>query len=246
MGKLLKDAKDFGGAVKAFDKAQRDSEYKQKALIERATCYMMANRMDNAQIDLQRAIELDKEGTNNDTLYARYFLATCFEKSHKIEKAIEQWEAIYSKNRSFRDVSSKLQEYKDLQSNDNLKDYLTCSDQEFTEICKNAITKVMKMNPQQVESKKYGCQIIATESASGDWMNMRKQSFFIRFYREPDPLEEGPVREALDKAKASNCAKTYILASAGFARPAQAFAENRPIELIGKDKLQSLLSQASK
>ena len=77
LGKLLKDAKDYGGAVKAFDKAQRDNEFKQKSLIERATCYMMANRLDNAQIDLPRAIELDKDGTSNDTLYARYFLAAC-------------------------------------------------------------------------------------------------------------------------------------------------------------------------
>lgn len=244
LGKLLKEAKDYGGAVKAFDKAQRDSEFKQKALIERATCYMMANRLDNAQIDLQRAIELDKDGTSNDTLYARYFLAACFEKSRKIEKAIEQWEVIYSKNRSFRDVANKLQEYKDLQSNDNMKDYLTCSDQEFLEICKNVITKTMNMTAQQVESKKFGCQIMATDTASGDWMNMRKQMYYIRFYREPEPLEDTPVRETLDKAKSSNCAKSFIMASAGFTRPAMAFAENRPIELIGKEKLQNLLSKA--
>lgn len=246
LGKLLKDAKDYGGAVKAFDKAQRDNEFKQKSLIERATCYMMANRLDNAQIDLQRAIELDKDGTSNDTLYARYFLAACYEKLRKIEKSIEQWEIIYNKNRSFRDVSNKLQEYKDLQTNDFLKDYLTCSDTEFVEICKNVITKTMNLTAQQAEIKKFGCQIMATDAATGDWMNMRKQMYFIRFYRDPEPLEDAPVRETLDKAKSSNCTKSYILASAGFTRPAIVFAENRPVELIGKDKLQNLLSKASK
>ncbi len=246
LGKLLKEAKDYGGAVKAFDKAQRDNEFKQKALIERATCYMMANRLDNAQIDLQRAVELDKEGNNNDTLYARYFLAACFEKSRKIEKALEQWEIIYSKNRSFRDVSNKLQEYKDLQANDSLKDYLTCSDLEFVEICKNLIAKTMNLTAQQAESTKYGCKIMATDAGSGDWMNMRKQVYYMCFYRDPEPLEDAPVRETLDKAKASNCAKSYILASAGFTRPAITFAENRPIELIGKDKLQNMLTKASK
>ena len=246
LGKLLKEAKDYGAAVKAFDKAQRDNEFKQKALIERATCYMMANRLDNAQIDLQRAVELDKEGNNNDTLYARYFLAACFEKSRKIEKALEQWEIIYSKNRSFRDVANKLQEYKDLQANDSLKDYLTCSDQEFVEICKNLITKTMNLTAQQAENTKYGCKIMATEAGSGDWMNMRKQVYYMCFYREPEPLEDAPVRATLDKAKAANCAKSYILASAGFTRPAIVFAENRPIELIGKDKLQKMLTKASK
>lgn len=245
LGKLLKDAKDYGAAVKAFDKAQRDSEYKQKALIERSTCYMMANRLDNAQIDLQRAIDLDKEGTNNDTLYARYFLAACYEKSRKIEKAIEQWELIYKVNRSFRDVSTKLSEYKDLQSNDSLKDYLTCSDVEFLEICKSVL-KALKLNAVQADSKKFGVQILATEAKDGDWMNMRKQTFLLRFYRDIEPLEDAPVREALDHAKTSNCSKSYIFASAGFTRPASQFAENRPVELIGKEKLQQLLDAARK
>ena len=246
LGKLLKDAKDYGGAVKAFDKAQRDNEFKQKSLIERATCYMMANRLDNAQIDLQRAIELDKDGTSKDSLYARYYLGACHVILIKIEKSIEQWEIIYNKNRSFRDVSNKLQEYKDLQTNDFLKDYLTCSDTEFVEICKNVITKTMNLTAQQAEIKKFGCQIMATDAATGDWMNMRKQMYFIRFYRDPEPLEDAPVRETLDKAKSSNCTKSYILASAGFTRPALVFAENRPVELVGKDKLQNLLSKASK
>ena len=87
---------------------------------------------------------------------------------------------------------------------------------------------------------------MATDAATGDWMNMRKQMYFIRFYRDPEPLEDAPVRETLDKAKSSNCTKSYILASAGFTRPAIVFAENRPVELVGKDKLQNLLSKASK
>lgn len=246
LGKLLKDAKDYGAAVKAFDKAQRDNEFKQKALIERATCYMMANRLDNAQIDLQRAIELDKDGTKNDTLFARYFLAACYEKSRKIEKAIEQWELVYKVNRSFRDVSSKLSEYKDLQSNDSLKDYLTSSDAEYIEICKNAVKNGINLNVVQADQKKFGIQILATEAKDGDWMNMRKQTFLLRFYRDVDPLEEAPVREALDTAKSSNCTKAYIFASAGFTRTASTFAENRPVELVGKDKLQQILDKASK
>ena len=84
---------------------------------------MIANRLDNAAIDFQRAIELDKSNTKQETLFARYFLATCYEKLRKIEKAIEQWEEIYKVNKSFRDVSTKLSEYKDLQNNDFLKDY---------------------------------------------------------------------------------------------------------------------------
>lgn len=246
LGKILKDAKDLGGAVKAFEKAQRDSEFKQKALIERSTCYMMANRLDNAQIDLQRAIDLDKAGTSNDTLYARYFLAACYEKNRKIDKAIEQWESILKVNRSFRDVGAKLSEYKALEANDNLKDYLTSSDAEFIEICKNTTKKALGFNAVQADSKKFGVQIIATEGKDGDWMSVRKQSFLLRFYRDVEPLEDAPVRDILETAKSSNCTKSFIFASSGFTRTAIAFAENRPVELVGKEKLQQLLEIAAK
>ncbi|MGP1457907.1 MAG: tetratricopeptide repeat protein [Treponema sp.] len=246
LGKLLKEAKDLGAAVKAFDKAQRDSEFKQKALIERATCYIIANRYDNAQIDLQRAIDLDKDESKSDTLYARYFLASCYEQGRKIDKAIEQWEKIYKRSRSFRDVAAKLQEYKDLQANDNLKDYLTCSDAEFAELCKNIALKALGLAAQQIDTKKDGCQIIASEAKDGDWRNMRKQMILLRFYRDPEPVEDTDVREVLEKAKAVNCTKAYIFISSEFARGAVQYAENRPVELVSKIKLEEFLAQANK
>ena len=246
LGKLLKEAKDLGAAVKAFDKAQRDSEFKQKALIERATCYIIANRYDNAQIDLQRAIDLDKDESKSDTLYARYFLASCYEQGRKIDKAIEQWEKIYKRSRSFRDGAAKLQEYKDLQANDNLKDYLTCSDAEFAELCKNIALKALGLTAQQIETKKDGCQIIASESKDGDWRNMRKQMMLLRFYRDPEPVEDADVREVLDKAKDANCTKAYIFVSSEFARGAVQFAESRPVELVSKIKLEEFLAKANK
>ena len=137
LGKILKDQKDLNSAIKAFEKAQRDPEVRQKALIEHGSCFMVANRYDNAAMDFQRAIDLDKNNSNPETLFARYFLGLCYEKSRKIDDAIKQWEEIYKRNKNFRDVASKLQEYKDLQANDYLKDYLTCSNDEFPEICKN-------------------------------------------------------------------------------------------------------------
>lgn len=244
LGKILKENKDFGAAVKAFEKAQRDPDYRQKALIERGTCFMLVNRIDNAIPDLQRAIEQDKDGSKQDTLYARYFLASCFEKNRKIEKAIEQWEIIYKKNHSFRDVTAKLTEYKDLQSNDSLKDYLTSGTEEFMEICKKTALESLSMSTQTCEPTKWGCQIIAVEHKSDDWMNMRKQLFLLRFYRDADPLEDSAIRETLDKMKDQNCTKAYILASAGFTRTALGFAESRPVELIGKEKLEQLLQKS--
>lgn len=244
-GKILKDSKDYPAAIRSFEKAQRDPEYRQKALIESGSCYMMGNSIDNAMNCYERAISADKEDRNPETLYARYFLAACFEKSHKIEKAIEQWQKISARQKNFRDVGQKLAEYKDLQANDSLKEYLTSTETEFLEICKNACAKGMGCQPQQTEVKKWGCQIISTEGSNQDWRAVRKQSFLMYFFREADPLEDTIVRKAIDELKSKNCTKSYILSSSGFTHTAKKAAENRPIELVGKEALEKILDKAS-
>lgn len=244
LGKILKDAKDLQGAIKAFEKAQREPEVKQKSIIEHGSCYMMANRLDNASLDFIRAVELDKNNENPETLYARYFLATCYEKMRKIDKAIEQWEAIYKQNKGFRDVGSKLSEYKDLQANDYLKDYLTCSNEEFMEICKMACEKSFKLQVLSCDLKKWGCQLTGVDKRDESWMAVRKQLLFVRFYREPEPIDDAEVRQALDEMKSLGSVKGFLFSSSGFSNTAKRFADNRPVELAEKQKLEAILAQA--
>ncbi len=244
LGKIYKDAKDIGSALKAFEKAQRDPDTKQKAIIEHGACYLVANKLDSSIIDFQRAIELDKNNTQQETLYARYFLGNCYEKIRKIDKAIEQWEEIYKQNKGFRDVSAKLSEYKDLQNNDSLKDYLTCNNEDFSEICKNAVSKVMNLQILTCEITKMGCQITAVNKSDESWLAIRKQVIFVIFYRDPDTVTEQQVQQVLDFMKSQNCTKGFIFSSSGFNTPAKRYAENRPVELIEKQKLEAILTKA--
>ncbi|MCR5724149.1 MAG: tetratricopeptide repeat protein [Treponema sp.] len=245
LGKILKEGKDLSGAVKAFEKALRDPEYKQRALLERGSCFMMANKMDNAMSEFDRAIKASKSDKDQETLYARYFLASCYEKQHNLDKAMELWQQIYQVNHSFRDVSQKLSEYKELAANDSMKDFLTCTQDELVEICKNAAMSALGLSVQKSEPKKWGVQMIATEGKSDDWRNMRKQLYLLNFYRETEAIDDGEIRKILDLAKSQNCVKAYVLSSSGFTSSATGFAENRPIELIGKEKLESILAKAN-
>lgn len=246
LGKIQKESKDIASAIKSFEKAQRSPDVKLKSIIEHGTCYMMANRFDNAALDFQRAIELDKTNTSNEILYARYFLAGCYEKSRKIDKAIEQWEILYKRNKNFRDVAQKLSEYKDLETNDSLKDYLTSSNEEFIIICRKVAEKVLKVQVTSCISKKWGVQIIGVDKKDDSWMNVRKQMTCYRFYRDPTPVEEKAAIEILDDLKNHGCQKATIYSSSGFAVNTKRFAEGRPLELLDKPALEKILSQAVK
>ena len=75
-------------------------------------------------------------------------------------------------------------------------------------------------------------------------MNMRQSPYLLVFYREPDLIEDSVLRKLLEIAKSKSYVKVIIFSSAGFTRTAISFSENRPVELINKDKLEVLLSKA--
>lgn len=244
LGKILKEAKDYPGAVDAFEKALRDPEFKQRALLERGSCFMAVDNPDKAFVEFDRAVKASKNDSSQETLYSRYFLAACYERMHKIELAIEQWEKICAKNKGFLDTATKLSEYRDLQNNDNMKEYLTSSSENFIELCKKVALNAMGMAAQNAEPTKYGCRMVATEAKNDNWMNMRQQLFYLLFFREPDPVEDNVVRQVADEVKKQNYSKAFICTSSGFSRSAINFAESRPVELINKQKLEMLLEKA--
>jgi len=67
--------------------------------------------VDKAIPELERALNLIPKDNDPDGLYARYYLATCYEMSNDIPKAIVQWEKIYAQRKNFRDVGEKLTKY---------------------------------------------------------------------------------------------------------------------------------------
>ncbi|MDE6350844.1 MAG: restriction endonuclease, partial [Treponemataceae bacterium] len=96
---------------------------------------------------------------------------------------------------------------------------------------------------QTAESKKWGVLIIAAEKTE-DWKNVRKQMSLIAFFRETNPLDEPTLRNLVDQAKPRGCSQTIICTSSGFTSTATGFAENRPVELVAKEKLEQMLAKA--
>ena len=243
-GKILKENKDYSAAVKAFEKAERDQDFRQRALIERGSCFMAVNQEDNAVGEFEHAVSISKDDSCQETLYARYFLAACYERNHNIDKAIEQWDKIYAKKKNFKDVGAKLNEYRDLQTNDSMKEYLTASSLDFIEICKKIAMAGFNLQCQKAEPTNFGCMMYATEVKKDSWMNVRQQMFLAVFYRNADPLEDGVVRKVTESLKNQNCSKGVIFSSSGFTNSASSYAENRSVVLVNKEQLEGILAKA--
>ncbi len=111
MGKILKDSKDYVGAIPYLEKASHDQVYKLRSIIEIGSCYISLKMLDKATSELERAINLIVKESDLDSLYARYFLAMCYELTGSIPKALAQWDKIYAQKKNFRDVGEKLTKY---------------------------------------------------------------------------------------------------------------------------------------
>jgi Tfp pilus assembly protein PilF len=245
VGKVLKEMSDFTAALLAFEKAGRDPELRQKCLVERGGCYMSQGSLDKAIPELERAVKLAKDEGAAESLYGRYFLAMCYEKTRNLDRAIEQWERIYSKKPGFRDVAEKLTQYQEYRTDDRMKDFLTCGREEFSDMCKSVVQDSMGLSIRDISEIQNGVDIIAVEGDSDKWMAAKKLPRLIRFFRVSDNLDDSSVRSLLDKMKKLGVMRGCVITSSGFTRTALEFAENRSVELMTKDKLQEMLNKTS-
>jgi len=246
LGKILKEMSDFTAALLVFEKASRSPELKFKCLVERGGCYMSQGAIDKAIPELERAVKMiAKDEAAPEALYARYFLAMCYEKTRNLDKAIEQWERIYGKKPGFRDVAEKLTQYQEYRTDDHMKDFLTCGKEEFLELCKTMVQEGMSLSIRDTAEISNGVDIIAVEGESEKWMGAKKLPRLIRFLRVSDNLDDAAVRSLIDQMKKLGVVRGCITTSSGFSRTALEFAENRSVELLSKDKLQELLSKTT-
>ena len=110
-GKVLKDLKEYAEAIPYFEAAAREQNYKLRSLIELGGCYMSLKMINRAIPELERAVNVILKEDDTESLYARYFLAMCYEKNREIGKAITQWDMIYAQKKNFKDVGVKLTQY---------------------------------------------------------------------------------------------------------------------------------------
>jgi tetratricopeptide (TPR) repeat protein len=239
IGRIQKENKDYAAALQAFEWSTKSPEFKVKSLIERGTSYMEMNNLERAVSELERAISQVHDTDGSDILWAHYFLATCYERLRKIERAIEHWEAVYKVKPGFQDVAEKISQYQDLRQDDVVKDFLTASQTDFRGMCERAIS-AMGLTVQSMTDEADGAKVIAVETKS-NWRNTKAMPRLVRFVRVAELIDEATVRETQEEMKSQNINRAVIVASSNFSRMALDYAESRPIDLLNKDKLQKLL-----
>ena len=247
LGKINKDQKNYSSAIEYFEQGQKDPVYKIKCLIERGICLIMIKNFDQAMTDLERVlrlIETEKAG-EREILFARYFLAMCYEKNRKLDQAISQWETIYTKDKNFKDVAEKLSQFQDLRSDDVMKDYMTATNARFEDLCL-AVAEQLNHSVTDVQTVKQGLRIFVVEKNTGQWRNARKFPKLMLFLRNTSNVDLPVIRDFHEDLTNFKVTRGMIFSGTQFTRSAMEFAEPRPIEIYDKEKLLALLHEVNK
>jgi len=242
LGRLMKSMNDYPGALRSLEKARRDPAYKVRALIESGTVYLGMNNLERGISALESAVKLAEPERAADFLYSRYFLSLCHERARDLDRAVALWEEIYARRPTFKDVAQKLSQYQELREDDHLKDYLTAGGQEFLKICRKLL-RVLKLEEREISEVKNGCMVLAMEMEK-NWTSSRKRAVQLMFLRVAERIDELTVRRFHEQMKKSSVIRGMILSSSQFSTRAGDFAQTRPIDLIDKDALSSLLRRA--
>nr|WP_248006765.1 tetratricopeptide repeat protein [Treponema pallidum] len=244
-GQLLRKEREYAAALRSFEQASRSPVLRQKCFTERGCCYMDAKDVDRAIVEFDRALRCKSQSGENEDLQIRYLLASCYEKKRDVEKAIEQWEAINARSAGFKDVTIKLAQYQDIRLNDRMKEYLTLDGDSFFDLCQRIVSKALRLSIDSVQDVRGCCEIVATERDEKGWSNVRTQPKVVVFYREARVLDDSFLRAILERMKERGIARGVVVTSSSFSRAALSFAENRPLELLGKNELERLLDASS-
>ncbi|MBP5448541.1 MAG: restriction endonuclease, partial [Spirochaetales bacterium] len=228
-----------------FQDASRDKENKVKSLIERGLIYMNKEKYADAAAEMQRALKnMELNFANRSTiLNLRYTLANCYETMHDITNTIVQLEEIKKISPAYKDVPARLAGYEALRMGDEMKDFMTATDEAYLNICKNIVSKKMKRSVSNAELLKRDIvQIIGVDNDK-KWLNVKQRPEIIRFYRTSTPVTERELHDVLDFARQRDASKTIILSASSFSQTAMTFAQERPIQLMDKTALASIICE---
>ncbi|UTC90227.1 tetratricopeptide repeat protein [Treponema denticola] len=242
-GRILKSKKNYAQALSALEKAARKQEIRSKCFFERGCCYLETNSLEKAEFEFTRAIKSSKQQSAPEVLYSRYLLADCYEKQRDIDQAIEQWEAISAVNPKFRNTAQKLAEYSDLHTNDHMKEYLTLIKEDFFKMCRDITEQHFDYPVQALKETKMGCTILAVEKGSEQWLNTRKKPQLLIFSRDGHTITESFLRSVHEEMKKQAIVTSHIITSGNFSPDAVKFAENRPFNLIDRQKLERIVEK---
>ncbi|MCB1173706.1 MAG: tetratricopeptide repeat protein [Leptospiraceae bacterium] len=242
LGMTLRYMGDLEWAIKEFTQSERSEELRPKALLAKGMTLIDQQNYSSAIIELEKALKVAPP-RSEIMLQINYFMAMAYEKSRDLPDAIKSWEAIEAMKPGYRDVRSKLDQYKEFRTDDAIKDFLIAGNAQFEGIVRKLIESLgYSVAELKIESDTI-IRAMASETDSRS-KAARRQYCAFRFQRDVSPVKEDTVRAMHEMMRTNHAQRAFIYTAGEFTPSAVEFAASRPIELVDGRQMAEHLRKA--
>ncbi len=229
-------------ALKIFMHLRPDPKFGAQSCLACGNLHQKMNQTEKAIEDYEIALKLENLSQEN-RLTACYKLSQVYLSQHNIAKALGYLKQIQSIVPNYKDVNTLVQRYQELNQNSNLQAYLMSGTSDFVALCRKFVAGYYADSFVKIEDVSVAAESIevlcSVEAAR--WSDTE----LFRFFRSSGAIGELYIRDFHAKIKDLRCDKGFCVTAGSFTEEARKYVENRPIDLIEKAKLVSVLKKIS-
>lgn len=227
-------------ALKVFIHLRPDPQFGAQSCLEAGKMHERSKNFQQAIQDYQIAFKLQNVPEQTMT-QIRYRCANVFIAQNDISKGLELLKQIQSSHPGYKDVDALVSRYAELNQNKNLQVYLLSGTSDFVALSRKLIQFIFKDSFVKVED-------VAVQSESVEIIcfvqsNKWEAKQLFRFYRTTSVIGDIYVREFHSKMRDTKCDNGYCITMGFFSEGAHKYTEGRPVDLIEKDQLTTILKK---
>jgi len=237
LGMIFKMKKDYTAALEMLGKARNDRRYFDKSQYAIGQLYFDNDAYSKAIEELEKGLSYIKDNTDEGLAY-RYLLAECYEMENKIPEAVHHWEKIASINPNYRSTQVKLDDYKSILENKNLKFLFTSTMAELQPL----ITEIIaQLNYSIVYKKEVSANEYMYKCFSVKRIN--EPPVLINFIRTTRDITEGQINTFYQRMLEEKCKSGIYITTSKFSINAKSQAANKMIEIMDGRFLQKTMEK---
>jgi tetratricopeptide (TPR) repeat protein len=227
-------------ALKIFSHLRADPIMGPNACLFSGTISLNQHQYEKAIEDLE--IGLRHENIKPEVLLElKYRLATAYLRQQEIGRAITLLKEVQNINPSYKDASSLISRYQELNANKNLQIYLMAPQADFIALCRKIVMRYYpkaKVKITNISVNKNEWADILAEIDTSKWSDV----VMFRFNRNQGAVGELVVRDFHSHIKEVKAGKGICITPGGFSEEAKRYTEARLIDLIASEKLTAILN----
>ena len=227
-------------ALKVFMHLRPHPQYGARSCLSAGLIHEHANQYQLAEQDYEIGLKLEDVPLDLQTTL-RYRLANAHLAQKNIGKALVRLKEIQDTVPGYKDVPALIQRYQELNTNANLQTYIMSPTADFVALCRRFVTSYYSDATVKIEDSTVTqefVEILCTVDTPR-W----EESELFRFYRSTGAIGELYVREFHSKLRDMKCDKGFCITAGAFTEGVHKFSEGRPIDLVEKGRLISMLKK---